>query len=76
MVKQGLKDYPGVKVVYFQGAINSSPIIQRIETELGLPTVSSGQANNWYILSRLGKRFSVPDGGRLLSEWPALPPSQ
>jgi hypothetical protein len=72
MLKSGLKEHKGVQAVYFQGAINSGPILQRVEEELGLPVVSSGQANNWYILSRLGKRYPTPGGMRLFSEWPAL----
>ena len=73
MVQEGLQTYKDVDVVYFQGALNSEPILERVESELALPVVSSGLANTWYILSKLGLAFSVQGAGRLLSEWPALP---
>jgi maleate cis-trans isomerase len=73
MAKQGLNENSGVQAVYFQGAINSGPILERVEKELGLPVVSSGQANNWYIISKLGRRYPLSGAIRLFSEWPPLP---
>lgn len=72
LTKRTAEENPGVKAVYFQGSVNVRPIIGRVESELGL-TVVSGTAYQWYILSRLGKKFHVKGGGRLLEEWPALP---
>ena len=73
MVKEALEAAGGVQVVYFQGAINSAPIVNRVEEELGIPTVSSGPANFWYLLNKLGRSYKVEGAERLLSEWLPLP---
>ena len=62
-----------VDAVYFQGALPNREIIGRIESELGLPVVSSQVANYWYLLNKLDSPRPVEGAGRLLSEWPALP---
>ena len=72
LVKETLQRAKGIELVYFQGAINSGPIVNKIETELGLPVVTSATANYWYLLSRLGKTYKIQGAERLLSEWRAL----
>ena len=62
-----------VDAVYYQGALPNREIIGRIESELGLPVVSSQVANYWYLLNKLGKPRPVEGAGRLLSEWLDLP---
>ncbi len=60
--------------IYFQGAVlDPLPIIERLESEIGKPLVASNPAMLWYILSRLGKKYSIAGHGHLLREWPALP---
>jgi maleate cis-trans isomerase len=45
-----------------------------MEAELKLPIVASNPAMLWVILSKLGLRYHIQGHGKLLSEWPALPP--
>jgi maleate isomerase len=62
----------GVEAVYFQGApLNPIAVIERIESDLGIPVVASNPAMLWRLASLLGHTFSVPNAGRLLREWPA-----
>jgi hypothetical protein len=72
LVKETLQTAKGIELVYFQGAINSGPIVNKIETELGLPVVTSATANYWYLLSRLGKSYKIQGAERLLTEWRPL----
>ena len=75
LTKQGLADAGEVDAIYFQGAVlDALEIIERLESELGLPVVASNPAMLWHAVSLLGRRFSVPNGGKLLREWPALLP--
>ena len=62
-----------IDAVYYQGALPNRKIIERLESELGLPVVSSQVANYWYLLNKLGEPRPVNGAGRLLSECPALP---
>ena len=62
-----------VDAIYYQGALPNREIIEKIETELGLPVVSSQVANYWYLLKKLGELRPVDGAGRLLSECPPLP---
>ncbi|WP_052261670.1 maleate cis-trans isomerase family protein [Leisingera sp. ANG-M1] len=48
----------------------SLEVLERIETETGMPTVSSNQAMAWDILASLGVTGGVPGYGRLLRELP------
>lgn len=73
LTRDALERTPDVQAVYFQGAINNRPIERRVESELGLPVVSSITACEWHILSRLGARRPIEGAGRLLEEWPPLP---
>ena len=72
LVKETLQTAKGIELVYFQGAINSGPIVNKIEAELGLPVVTSATANYWYLLSKLGKTYKIQGAERLLSEWRPL----
>jgi hypothetical protein len=72
MARHALATQKDIDAVYFQGAIPSGPIHQRVETELGLPVVS-GHANLWYVLSKLGRKDRIPGALRLHAEWPPLP---
>ena len=49
------------------------PVLDRLETDLGVPAVASNPAMLWHTLSLLGQRYSIPGAGQLLREWPALP---
>ena len=63
---------PGAQAVYFQGApLNPLLVLERLEADLGVPVVASNPAMFWSIASLLGRSYSVPNGGRLLREWPA-----
>ena len=65
---------PGAQAVYFQGApLNPLLTLERLEADLGVPVVASNPAMFWSIASILGRSYSVPNGGRLLREWPARP---
>jgi len=62
-----------VDAVYFQGAVlDPIKVLDRIESELKTTVVASNPAMLWFILSKLGLRYSIPGYGRLLREWPAL----
>ena len=64
---------PDVDAIYFQGApLNPLHVLERLESDLGVPVVASNPAMFWHIASVLGHRFSVSGGGRLLGEWPSL----
>jgi maleate cis-trans isomerase len=64
----------GAEAIYFQGAVlDPVPVLGRLEAELGVPVVASNPAMLWHALSLLGLRYSLPNGGRLLRDWPALP---
>ena len=45
----------------------TAPIIERLETELGKPVVTSNQATLWLGLRALGVMAAVPGAGRLLA---------
>jgi hypothetical protein len=73
MTKKALSEHPDVHAIYFQGAVlDPLKILQQIETELKLPIVASNPAMLWYILSKLGLKYSIAGYGKLLSEWPML----
>ncbi len=62
-----------VDAIYFQGAV-LDPIkcLERIESELKKTVIASNPAMLWYVLSRLGMKYSVTGYGQLLREWPQL----
>ena len=66
----------GVQAVYFQGApLNPLPVLERLEDAFGVPVIASNPAMFWSLASILGRSYSVPNGGRLLREWPPYPAS-
>ncbi|HZH82536.1 MAG TPA: hypothetical protein VFD87_05280 [Phototrophicaceae bacterium] len=75
LTHDSLAKYSAVDAIYFQGALlDPLPVLQKMEDELRLPIVASNPAMLWMILSKLGQRYRIPGYGRLLSEWPELPP--
>jgi len=63
-----------VDAIYFQGAVlDPLKAIEVLEKESELPVVASNPAMLWFILSQLGRRFSIDGYGKLLREWPAVP---
>ncbi len=74
MTHEALAEYPNVDAIYFQGALlDPIPVLEKMESELGLPIVASNPAMLWLILSKLGLRYEILGYGKLLSVWPALP---
>lgn len=47
------------------------PVIQRLESELSIPVITSNTAMLWQLLSKLGLNYSVRGYGKLLADWPA-----
>ncbi|MGE5216742.1 MAG: hypothetical protein ACM3SP_07055 [Chloroflexota bacterium] len=74
MTRRELTEYPSVDAIYFQGALlDPIPVLEKMETELGLPIVASNPAMLWLILSKLRQKYQIAGYGRLLSTWPPLP---
>ena len=74
MTRGALAEYPNVDAIYFQGALlDPIPVLEKMESELGLPIVASNPAMLWLILSKLGLSYEILGYGKLLSVWPALP---
>lgn len=72
LVGKTFRENPGAEAIYFQGAtMDPLPILQRLEDALSVPIITSNSAMIWNLLSRLGRKFSVPGSGRLLREWPS-----
>ena len=73
LTAEGMANASGAEAIYFQGAIlDPLPIMERLEADMQAPIVASNPAMLWHLLSLVGQRHSVPNGGRLLAEWPAL----
>jgi maleate isomerase len=73
LVERASETNPRTDAIYFQGTtMDPLPIIQRLETALGAPVITSNTAMLWNLLSKLGLKYSVQGYGRLLAEWPAL----
>jgi len=63
-----------VDAIYFQGAVlDPVPVIETLEQDAEMPVVASNPAMLWYILSKLGRRYSVAGYGKLLEQWPGAP---
>lgn len=74
MARGALAAAGDVQAIYFQGAVlDPLPVIDAMEAEFGLPVVASNPAMLWAVASQLGARFSIPDRGLLVREWPPLP---
>jgi len=73
LTKTSLAAAGKIDAIYFQGAV-LDPIkcLERIESELKLTVISSNPAMLWYVLSKLGLKYSISGYGRLLHEWPAI----
>ena len=68
------KEVKHAEAIYFQGApLNPFGSVERLESDLGVPVVASFLAMLWNMLSTLGLRYSIPNVGRLLREWPPVP---
>jgi hypothetical protein len=63
-----------VEAIYFQGAVlDPLRVMDQLEQEAEIPVVASNPAMLWFILSRLGKRYSIDGYGKLLKQWPEAP---
>jgi hypothetical protein len=63
-----------VDAIYFQGAVlDPLKVIETLEQDTELPVVASNPAMLWFILSQLGRRYSIEGYGKLLRQWPAVP---
>ena len=73
IAKRAFDDAGAVDGIYFQGLVlNPLPIMDRLESELNTTVVASTTSMMWYVLSKLGQSYSVPGGGTLLRDWPAV----
>jgi maleate isomerase len=74
LTRAALAEYPNVDAIYFQGALlDPIPVLEKMESEFGLPIVASNPAMLWLMLSKLGFSYKILGYGKLLSGWPALP---
>lgn len=74
MTRRALAEFPSVDAIYFQGALlDPIPVLEKMETELGLPIIASNPAMLWMILAKLEFRYEIAGFGKLLSTWPPLP---
>ena len=72
--RRAVAEQSQVDAIYFQGAVlDPMDCLEQMERELNLPVVASNPAMNWYMLSKLGLKHSLPGYGKLLASWPALP---
>jgi maleate isomerase len=72
-VKESFRQNPTAEAIYFQGAtLDPLPIIERLENDLGIPTIASNPAMFWNILSKIGAKFTIKGYGKLLSSRPDL----
>lgn len=75
LAKAELAKAPDAEAIYFQGGpLDPIEILQRLEDDLGVPVVASNPTMLWHICTKVGLRFSVPNAGRLLREWPDAVP--
>ncbi len=74
MTRQTFAAHAGLDAIYFQGALlDPLPVLDQLETELGVPIVASSLARMWDVLSQLGRRYSIAGYGSLVANWPAAP---
>lgn len=72
LVAKTFKAKSPADAIYFQGAtMDPLPVIQRVESELSVPVITSNTAMLWQLLSKLGLNYSVQGYGKLLADWPA-----
>jgi len=71
--RMALDQVGDVDAIYFQGAVlDPLRVIDALEQEAEVPVVASNPSMLWYILSKLGRRYSIDGYGRLLKEWPSI----
>ena len=76
LTREAIETSAVVQAVYFQGAmLDPVKVVDRIEVELHTTVVPSTLAMFWFILSKLGFKYCVRGGGKLLEQWPNLPPT-
>ena len=69
--QSALRQAGEVDAIYFQGAVlDPLRVIETLEQDTKLPVIASNPAMLWFILSQLGRRYSIDGYGRLLREWP------
>jgi Arylmalonate decarboxylase len=74
LTKKAFSQHPDVAAIYFQGAVlDAVEILEKLENDLKVPIVASNPAMLWFMLSKLGLKYSIQGYGKLLSVWPALP---
>jgi maleate cis-trans isomerase len=73
LTRQAFREAGGIQAVYFQAPLASYPVLESMESEFGVPMITSNLAALWWVLSSLGQRHAIKGHGRLLSEWPNLP---
>lgn len=62
-------DLAGIDALVLSACVQmpSAAVIERVEREVGVPTISASVATSWQMLKRLGLSTQVPGYGRLLS---------
>ena len=70
---QAFRAVGNAQAIYFQGPIGNLETVERLETDLRTTVVSSAVAPIWFVLSKLGLRYSLRGGGKILAEWYQLP---
>jgi maleate cis-trans isomerase len=58
----------GDAIIVPDTAVQSFPVIQRIEVMTGKPIVTANQATLWHSMILLGRRPRIPEGGRLFEQ--------
>ena len=81
LYEMGMDAFRGVEdiqAIHFQGGRldplmgDPTTVLERLETDCGVPVVASNPAMLWHVLSILGGSHNFNRGGRLLEEWPTL----
>ena len=74
MTRTTFAQQSGVDAIYFQGALlDPIRVLEKMESEIGVPIIASNPAMLWLVLSKLGLNYQISGYGKLLSSWPALP---
>lgn len=70
---QAFRAVGNAQAIYFQGPIGDLETLERLEADLHITVVSSSVAPIWFVLSKLGLRYNLQGGGKVLGEWHPLP---
>jgi maleate cis-trans isomerase len=71
MAKSELAKAPGAQAIYFQGGpMDPLSILQELENDLGVPVIASNPTMLWRVSTQVGLKFTIPNKGTLLREWP------